>query len=26
VAKVEAVTCRVQAISTLTGQPLDLGF
>ncbi|MDQ2649194.1 MAG: ester cyclase [Actinomycetota bacterium] len=26
VAKVEAVTCKVQAISTLTGGPLDLGF
>jgi hypothetical protein len=26
VAKVEAVTCKIQAISTLTGEPLDLGF
>jgi hypothetical protein len=26
VAKVEAVTCKVQAISGLTGAPLDLGF
>jgi hypothetical protein len=26
VAKVEAVSCRVQAVSSLTGEPLDLGF
>jgi hypothetical protein len=26
VAKVEAVTCKVQAVSTLTGKPLALGF